>query len=183
MPRRAAPSAPDEIGRICIAEELSIATEEKKTHIEVYLPEEKRNELALGDYVVIPLGYKDYKIFASVEQLCYRKRDALDDMSEVHVFVGADRLGEDDYIETAILNPDLDDRPGAPSPRSALHPQAQHDRPQSDGRGRSEDRARYSRLWDFFGACRGQRRADPDPPENSTSRTISSTTRRRPATP
>jgi uncharacterized protein len=97
---------PDEIGRICIAEELSIATEDKKTHIEVYIPEEKRNEIALGDYVVIPLGYKkDYKIFASVEQLCYRKRDALDDMSEVHVFIGADRLSEDDYIETAILNP------------------------------------------------------------------------------
>lgn len=99
------PLGPEEIGRICIAEELSIATEDKKTHIEVYLPEEKRNELALGDYVVIPLGYKDYKIFASVEQLCYRKRDALDDMSEVHVLVGAERLGEDDYIETALLNP------------------------------------------------------------------------------
>ncbi|MCS6903560.1 MAG: ATP-binding protein [Candidatus Bipolaricaulota bacterium] len=99
------PLAEDEIGRICISEELSIATDDKNTHIEVYLPEEKRNEIALGDYLVIPLGYKDYKIFASVEQLCYRKRDALDDMSEVHVLVSAERLGEDDYIETAVLNP------------------------------------------------------------------------------
>ncbi len=102
-PRPTRPLEADEIGRICIAEALSIATDD--THIEVYLPEEKRNEIALGDYVVIPLGYKDYKIFASVEQLCYRKRDALDDMSEVHVLVSAERLGEDDYIETAVLNP------------------------------------------------------------------------------
>lgn len=99
------PLGADEIGRICISEALSIATDDRNTHIEVYLPEEKRNEIALGDYLVIPLGYKDYKIFASVEQLCYRKRDALDDMSEVHVLVSAERLGEDDYIETAVLNP------------------------------------------------------------------------------
>lgn len=104
-PHHTRPLGEDEIGRICISEELSIATDDKSTHIEVYLPEEKRNEIALGDYVVIPLGYKDYKIFASVEQLCYRKRDALDDMSEVHVLVSAERLGEDDYIETAVLNP------------------------------------------------------------------------------
>ncbi|MCS7273833.1 MAG: ATP-binding protein [Candidatus Bipolaricaulota bacterium] len=99
------PLGEDEIGRLCIAEELSIATDDQQTHIEVYLPEDKRNEIALGDYVVIPLGYKDYKIFASVEKLCYRKRDALDDMSEVHVLVSAERLGEDDYIETAVLTP------------------------------------------------------------------------------
>ncbi len=94
---------PDEIGRVAIREELFISTDEHC--IEVYIPEEKRDEVAVGQYVVIPLGYREEKLFAFIKKLSYRKRDALDDMSEVHVLVSADQVGEDEYIELAQLEP------------------------------------------------------------------------------
>jgi len=94
---------PDEIGRVAISEELSISTTEH--HIEVYIPEEKRNEAAVGQYVVIPLGYREEKLFGYIKKLSYRKRDAIDDMSEVHVLLSADSVGEDEYIELAELEP------------------------------------------------------------------------------
>jgi hypothetical protein len=94
---------PDEIGRVAIREELFISTEDHC--IEVYIPEEKRDEVAVGQYVVIPLGYREDKLFAYVKKLSYRKRDAIDDMSEVHVLLGAEVVGEDEYIELAQLEP------------------------------------------------------------------------------
>ena len=94
---------PDEIGTVAIREELYISTDEHR--IEVYIPEERRNEVAVGQYVVIPLGYREELLFAYIEKLSYLKRDAVDDMSEVHVLLGADRVGEDEYIELAALEP------------------------------------------------------------------------------
>ncbi len=94
---------PDEIGRVAIREELFVSTDEHR--IEVYIPEERRDEVAVGQYVVIPLGYREELLFAYIEKLSYLKRDAVDDMSEVHVLLGADRVGEDEYIELATLEP------------------------------------------------------------------------------
>jgi hypothetical protein len=95
--------APEEIGRVAISEELFISTTEN--NIEVYIPNEKRNEAVVGQYVVIPLGYRDEKLFAYIKKLCYRKRDAIDDMSEVHIYISADDVGEGEYIELAQVEP------------------------------------------------------------------------------
>ncbi len=97
------PLKPEEIGRVAISEELFISTTEHC--VEVYIPEEKRNDIAVGQYVVIPLGYRDEKFFAYIKKLSYRKRDALDDMSEVHVLISADEVGEGEYIQLAQLEP------------------------------------------------------------------------------
>jgi hypothetical protein len=97
------PLKPEEIGRVAISEELFISTTEHC--IEVYIPEEKRNDVAVGQYVVIPLGYREDKLFGSVKKLSYRKRDMIDDMSEVHVLLSAESVGEDEYIQLAELEP------------------------------------------------------------------------------
>ena len=94
---------PEELGRVAISDELFISTTEHR--IEIYIPEEKRNDIAVGQYVVIPLEYRDEKLFAYIEKLAYRKRDAIDDMSEVHVLLSADAVGEDEYIELAQIEP------------------------------------------------------------------------------
>lgn len=88
---------------MAISEELFISTTEHC--IEVYIPEEKRNEVAVGQYVVIPLGYREEKLFAYIKKLSYRKRDAIDDMSEVHALVSADEVGEGEYIQLVELEP------------------------------------------------------------------------------
>jgi len=93
----------NEIGRIVISDELSVSTMESK--IEVYIPEEKRDKVAVGEYVVVPCDYVSQKLFARIDKLCYRKRDAIDDTSEVHMLIGAEQAGEDEYIETALLDP------------------------------------------------------------------------------
>lgn len=93
----------DEIGRIAISDELSVSMVDSK--IELYVPENRRDRVAVGEYVVIPCEYVKQKIFANIEKLSYRKRDAIDDMSEVHILVNADEIGEDEYIEVATLNP------------------------------------------------------------------------------
>ena len=95
--------APEEIGRVAISEELFISTTEN--NIEVYIPSEKRNEAVVGQYVVIPLGYRTEKIFAYIKKLSYSKRDAIDDMSEVHIYISADDVGEGEYIELAQVEP------------------------------------------------------------------------------
>jgi DNA helicase HerA-like ATPase len=93
----------DELGRIAISEELSLSLTEAK--IEMYVPEGRRDRVAVGEYVVIPCDYAGGKIFARVKRLSYRKRDALDDMSEVHLLINAERVGEEEYIELAELEP------------------------------------------------------------------------------
>ncbi|HIC96443.1 TPA: ATP-binding protein [Candidatus Bipolaricaulota bacterium] len=93
----------DELGRIAISSELSLGLTDHK--IEMYVPEERRDRVAVGEYVVIPCDYAGGKIFARIKRLSYRKRDALDDMSEVHLLVGAERVGEEEYIELAELEP------------------------------------------------------------------------------
>ncbi|MGQ9601702.1 MAG: ATP-binding protein [Candidatus Bipolaricaulia bacterium] len=93
----------DELGRIAISSELSLSLTEAK--IEMYVPESRRDRVAVGEYVVIPCDYAGGKIFARIKRLSYRKRDALDDMSEVHLLVGAERVGEEEYIELAELEP------------------------------------------------------------------------------
>lgn len=93
----------DELGRIAISSELSLSLTEAK--IEMYVPESRRDQVAVGEYVVIPCDYAGGKIFARIKRLSYRKRDALDDMSEVHLLVGAERVGEEEYIELAELEP------------------------------------------------------------------------------
>ena len=95
--------AEHEIGRVAITDQLFISTTESK--LEVYIPEERRNEVDVGGYVVIPLGYRDEKIFGYIKKLSYIKRDAIDDMSEVHVLISADNVGEDEYIELAQVDP------------------------------------------------------------------------------
>ena len=95
--------APEEIGRVAITDQLFISTTEHK--LEVYIPEERRNTVDVGGYVVIPLGYRDEKIFGYIKKLSYIKRDAIDDMSEVHVLISADNVGEDEYIELAQVDP------------------------------------------------------------------------------
>jgi DNA helicase HerA-like ATPase len=97
------PLRPEEIGRVAISEELFISTTEHC--IEVYIPEEKRNDVAVGQYVVIPLEHREQKLFAYLKKLSYRKRDAIDDMSEVHVLLSAESVGEDEYIQLAELEP------------------------------------------------------------------------------
>ncbi|OGF57320.1 MAG: hypothetical protein A2Z21_02200 [Candidatus Fraserbacteria bacterium RBG_16_55_9] len=97
------PLKPEEIGRVAISEELFISTTENC--IEIYVPEERRNDVAVGQYVVIPLGYRDEKLFSYIKRLSYRKRDAIDDMSEVHVLLSAESIGEDEYIQLAELEP------------------------------------------------------------------------------
>lgn len=102
-PRGPRPLGPQEIGRVAITDELFISTTEHR--IEVYIPNERRDAVAVGQYVVIPLGYRDEKLFGFIEKLAYRKRDALDDMSEVHVILSADAVGEEEYIELGRLDP------------------------------------------------------------------------------
>jgi len=93
----------EELGRIVISDELSLSFTDHK--IEMYLPEGRRDDVAVGEYVVIPCDYAGGKIFARIKRLTYRKRDELDDMSEVHHLVGAARVGEEEYIELAELEP------------------------------------------------------------------------------
>ncbi|MBI3661329.1 ATP-binding protein [Candidatus Acetothermia bacterium] len=100
-PKRAL--APEEIGHVAISDELYVSTTEHC--IEVYIPEEKRNEVAVSEYVVIPLKYQPYKIFARLKKLSYRKRDAIDDMSEIHARLNLEQVSEDEYIEIAELEP------------------------------------------------------------------------------
>ena len=95
--------APEEIGRVAIHDELFVSTTEHR--IDVYVPNERRDEVSVGQYVVIPLDYRDELIFGFIEKLAYRKRDELDDMSEVHVLIGADDVGEADYIQLARVAP------------------------------------------------------------------------------
>ncbi len=95
--------APEEIGHVAISEELFVSTTDHC--IEVYVPEEKRNEVAVSEYVVIPLKYQPYKIFARIKKLSYRKRDAIDDMSEIHSRLNIEQVSEDEYIEIAELEP------------------------------------------------------------------------------
>ncbi len=95
--------APGEIGRVAIDEELFISTTESK--IEVYIPDEQRNAAVVGQYVVIPLGYRNEKLFGYIKKLAYKKRDAIDDMSEVHVYLSAEKVGEGEYIELAQVEP------------------------------------------------------------------------------
>jgi hypothetical protein len=94
---------PEQIGRVAISDELYISTTESK--IEVYIPQEKRQEIDVGQYVVIPIEYRDEKLFGYIKKLSYQKRDALDDMSEVHVLISADDVGEEEYIELAQIDP------------------------------------------------------------------------------
>ena len=103
VPTGLRPLKPEEIGRVAISEELFISTTENC--IEVYVPEERRNDVAMGQYVVIPLSHRDEKLFAYIKKLSYRKRDAIDDMSEVHVLLSAESVGEDEYIQLAELEP------------------------------------------------------------------------------
>lgn len=93
----------DELGRIAISEELSLSLTEAR--IEMYVPEDRRDRVAVGEYVIIPCDYAGGKIFARIKRLAYRKRDALDDMSEVHLLLNAPRVGEEEYIELAELEP------------------------------------------------------------------------------
>ena len=101
----------DEIGRVAIPKELFLSRSE--SHIEIYIPlspgeadpGKKRNQVAVGDYVVIPLGYRNEKIFGVIERLQYAKRNALDDTSEVHALVEADKIDEKEYIQTALVEP------------------------------------------------------------------------------
>lgn len=93
----------DELGRIAISDELSLGLTEHK--IEMYIPEGRRDRVAVGEYVVVPCDYAGGKIFARISKLSYRKRDELDDMSEVHLLVNAARVGEEEYIELAELEP------------------------------------------------------------------------------
>jgi len=95
--------APEEIGRVAITDQLYISTTESK--LEVYIPEERRDSVDVGGYVVIPLGYREEKIFGYIKKLSYVKRDEIDDMSEVHVLISADNVGEDEYIELAQVDP------------------------------------------------------------------------------
>lgn len=106
------PSLDDtEIGRVAIPNELSLSRTE--SHIEIYIPlvpgeddpNEKRNQVAVGDYVVIPLGYRNEKIFGVIEELRYAKRNALDDTSEVHALVEAEKIDEKEYVQTALIDP------------------------------------------------------------------------------
>ncbi|MFQ5794725.1 MAG: ATP-binding protein [Candidatus Bipolaricaulia bacterium] len=93
----------EEIGRIVIPEQLSLSITDSNIH--AYIPESRRDAVAIGDYVVIPLGYQAQRIFARIESLAYIKRNAIDDMNEVYTLVNADHIGEDEYIETAKLHP------------------------------------------------------------------------------
>jgi len=101
----------DEIGRVAIPKELFLSRDE--SHIEIYIPvmsgsahpNEKRNQVAVGDYVVIPLGYRSEKLFGVIERLQYAKRSALDDTSEVHALVEAPNVDEKEYIQTAVVEP------------------------------------------------------------------------------
>ncbi|MFQ6118025.1 MAG: hypothetical protein ACE5LQ_07130, partial [Candidatus Bipolaricaulia bacterium] len=93
----------DELGRIAISDELSLSLTDHK--IEMYVPESRRDRVSVGEYVVVPCDYAGGKIFARISRLSYRKRDELDDMSEVHILVNAERVGEEEYIELAELEP------------------------------------------------------------------------------
>jgi hypothetical protein len=100
-----------EIGRVAIPRELFLSRSE--SHIEIYVPlvpgeddpNSRRNQVAVGDYVVIPLGYRNEKIFGVIEKIQYTKRSSLDDTSEVHALVEADRIDEKEYIQTALVEP------------------------------------------------------------------------------
>jgi len=59
----------------------------------------------VGDYVVIPLGYRREKIFGVIEKLQYAKRSALDDTSEVHAWVEAKKIDSKEYTLTAQVEP------------------------------------------------------------------------------
>lgn len=101
----------DEIGRVAIPRELYLSR--TQSHIEIYIPlapgdaspAQRRDQAAVGDYVVIPLGYRPEKIFGVIAQLQYAKRNALDDTSEVHALVEADNVDEREYIQTAVVDP------------------------------------------------------------------------------
>ncbi len=95
--------APEEIGRVAIPDRLFISQGEQQ--IELYLPEVRRDEIALGEYVVIPLGYRPEKLFGRIKRIAYRKRDAIDDLSEVHALVSAASVGEDEYVALAQVEP------------------------------------------------------------------------------
>ena len=58
--------APEEIGRVAIPDRLFISQGEQQ--IELYLPEVRRDEIALGEYVVIPLGYRPEKLFGRIKR-------------------------------------------------------------------------------------------------------------------
>ncbi len=92
-----------ELGRIAISDELSLSLIDHR--IEMYVPEGRRDQVSVGEYVVVPCDYAGGKIFARISRLSYRKRDQLDDMSEVHLLVNADRVGEEEYVELAELEP------------------------------------------------------------------------------
>jgi len=117
IPQRGVNSTPlaglseDEIGRVAIPKELFLSRNE--SHIEIYIPvmsgdarpNEKRNQVAVGDYVVIPLGYRSEKLFGVIERLQYAKRSSLDDTCEVHALVEAPNVDEKEYIQTAVVEP------------------------------------------------------------------------------
>lgn len=96
---------------MAIPKELYLSRTE--SHIEIYVPlvpgavdpNEKRNQVAVGDYVVIPLGYRREKIFGVIERIEYSKRNVLDDTSEVHALVEADNVDEKEYVQTALVDP------------------------------------------------------------------------------
>jgi DNA helicase HerA-like ATPase len=94
---------PEEIGRVAIPDKLFISPAEHC--IEIYIPEARRNEIALGEYVVIPLSYRAEKLFGRIEKISYRKRDAIDDLSEVHTLISAASVGEDEYVALAQIEP------------------------------------------------------------------------------
>lgn len=103
--------AENEIGRVAIPRDLYLSRTE--SHIEIYIPlvpgdgdpNQKRNQIAVGDYVVIPLGYRSEKVFGVVERLQYTKRNALDDTNEVHALVEAQKIDEKEYVQTALIDP------------------------------------------------------------------------------
>jgi len=106
-PETAPSAAPEleleEIGRVAIPDKLFISPGEHC--IEIYIPEARRNAVALGEYVVIPLGYRPEKLFGRMEKIAYRKRDAIDDLSEVHALISASSVGEDEYVALARIEP------------------------------------------------------------------------------
>ena len=93
-------------------------------HVQLVHGVRATNQVAVGDYVVIPLGYRNEKIFGVIEKIQYSKRSSLDDTSEVHALVEADRIDEKEYIQTALVeplsNPSRKSSPASTRPISAM---------------------------------------------------------------
>ena len=92
------------LGRIAIpGEEIFLSSTD--SNLQMYIPEDLRDAVTIGQYVVVPLDYSDYNIFGKIERLSYSKRDELDDLSEVHSLIHARRVGEEEYVEVAKIDP------------------------------------------------------------------------------